>query len=52
MGEEEIALVGEEERGTPKRGTRYGVLGGKGDLCGVELWEPCWAGLRVMARDQ
>lgn len=43
-------MAGEEEKGTSKRGNRYVVLGGKGDLCGVELREPRWAELGAMAR--
>lgn len=49
-GEGKRALVGEEERGTSKRGNRYGVLGGRGDLCGAEMWEPSWEELGAMAR--
>lgn len=42
-------LVGEEE-GTSRTGNGHWVLREKGDLCGSELWEPCWAELGEAAR--
>lgn len=43
-------MVGEEEKGTSKRRNGYGAPGSKGDLCGVELWKPCWAELGAVAK--
>lgn len=42
-------MVGEEE-GTSRPGNGYRVLNEKGELCDMELWEPCEAELGAATR--